>query len=51
MIRSLLKDTRPKYYLIVLALDDAHRVAGVYTEAQLIRCFIEKGPQATLRQC
>ena len=50
-IRSLLKDTRPKYYLIVLALDDAHRVAGVYTEAQLIECFIEKGPQATLRQC
>jgi len=50
-IRTLLKDTRPKYYLIVLALDDSHRVAGVFTEAQLIECFMEKGPQATLRQC
>lgn len=50
-VRSLLKDTRPKYYLIVVVLDDNHHVAGVYTEAEIIECFMEKGPTATLRHC
>lgn len=50
-LSSLLKETRPKYYLIVVALDDFHHVAGVYTETEIIECFMEKGPRATLRQC
>ncbi|HCF49810.1 MAG TPA: hypothetical protein DER60_05985 [Syntrophomonas sp.] len=50
-LRSLLKDTRPKHYLIVVVLDDYHHVANVYTEAELIECFMEIGPLATLRQC
>lgn len=50
-VRNLLKDTRPKHYLIVVVLDDCHHVAGVYTEAEIIECFMEQGPMATLREC
>ncbi|MGI6434326.1 MAG: M50 family metallopeptidase [Syntrophomonadaceae bacterium] len=50
-VRALLKDIRPKFYLIVVAVDDAHHIVGIYTEAELIECFMENGPQATLRQC
>lgn len=50
-VKVLLKDTRPKSYLIVVAVDDGHHIAGIYTEAELIECYMEKGPQAILRQC
>ncbi len=50
-LSSLLKDTRPKHYLIVVVLDDSHHVDGVYTEAEIIECFMERGPAATLREC
>lgn len=50
-VKNLLKDTRPKHYLIVVVLDDSHHVAGIYTEAEIIECFMEKGPMTTLREC
>ena len=51
-IRSLLKDTRPKYYLIVLAFWTMPIVwPGCTPKPSSSDSFIEKGPQATLRQC
>lgn len=50
-VKALLKDTRPKFYLTVMAIDDSHHIVGIYTEAELIECLVENGPEATLRHC
>ncbi len=50
-LQVLLRDTRPQFYLIVVAVDEDHNIVGMYTEAQLIECFMENGPKATLAEC
>jgi len=50
-IKNILDLTKPNHYILVVVLDDNHRVINVYGEAQLIECLLEKGPQATLADC
>lgn len=50
-IKSILDSTRPSYYTVVLILDEKHRPVGLLSEAELIECLFEKGPQARLKDC
>ena len=50
-IKKILESTRPSYYLVVLAVDEADHVVGMRSEAELIECFFEKGPGSRLRDC
>lgn len=51
LVKDLLHDARPLFYLIVIVIDDRHQVLGMVTEVQLIECFLDNGPFCTLRDC
>ncbi len=51
LIKKILESTRPSYYLVVVAVDEADHLIGMRSEAELIECFFEKGPGARLRDC
>jgi stage IV sporulation protein FB len=51
LIKKILESTRPTYYLVVVAVDEADHLIGMRSEAELIECFFEKGPGARLRDC
>lgn len=48
---KVLDQTRPTHYLLVVVMDEADQVAAMLGEARLIETLLEKGPQATLRDC
>ncbi|MEN6348563.1 MAG: M50 family metallopeptidase [Syntrophomonas sp.] len=50
-VKDILKSTRPGSYLMVVIVDDKHRVMGIKTEAELIEGFLEKGPRARVWDC
>jgi len=51
LIKKILESTRPSYYLIVMAVDEADHLVGMRSEAELIECFFEKGPGVRLWDC
>jgi len=51
LLKVILESARPNFYLIVLAIDDGDNVVGMRSEAELIECFLDKGPKARLRDC
>ncbi|MFA7076986.1 MAG: M50 family metallopeptidase [Syntrophomonas sp.] len=51
LVKIILESTRPSYYLVVVAVDEADHLVGMRSEAELIECFFEKGPGARLRDC
>ena len=51
LIKKILESTRPSYYLVVVAVDEADHLIGMRSEAELIECFFEKGPGSRLRDC
>ena len=51
LLKKILESTRPSYYLVVVAVDEADHLIGMRSEAELIECFFEKGPGARLRDC
>lgn len=51
LLKKILDSTRPSYYLIVVAVNEADHLTGMYTEAELIERFFELGPGARLRDC
>jgi stage IV sporulation protein FB len=50
-IKNILDSSQPTHYLLVVIVDQEHRVVGMRSEAELIECLFEKGPRATLRDC
>jgi stage IV sporulation protein FB len=50
-IKKILESTRPSYYLVVMAVDEADHFIGMRSESELIECFFAKGPGARLRDC
>jgi len=50
-VTRVLDQARPTHYLLVVVMDEADQVAGILGEARLIETLLEKGPQATLRDC
>lgn len=51
LIKVLLESARPNSYMVVWAMDDSDNMMGVRSEAELIECFLDKGPNARLRDC
>ncbi|HAA08566.1 MAG TPA: peptidase M50 [Syntrophomonas sp.] len=51
LVKSVLQVSSPTYYLLVVVINDHHQVEGIVSEAQLIECLLEKGPQAAVRDC
>ena len=51
LVKIILESTRPSYYLVVVAVDEADHLVGMRSAAELIECFFEKGPGARLRDC
>ena len=51
LLKKILESTRPSYYMVVVAVDEADHLVGMRSEAELIECFFEKGPGARLRDC
>jgi stage IV sporulation protein FB len=51
LVKTILQVSSPNYYLLVVIIDDNHQVEGMVSEAELIECLFEKGPQATIRDC
>ncbi len=48
-LKAILDSSSPHYYILAVVLDEGHNVIGIYTEAQLIECLLEKGPGATFK--
>ena len=51
LVKTILQTSSPTFYLLVVIINDDHQVEGMVTEAELIECLFEKGPQATVREC
>lgn len=51
LIKKILESARPSYYLVVMAVDEADHLVGMRSEAELIECFLERGPGVRLRDC
>ncbi|PKM77440.1 MAG: peptidase M50 [Firmicutes bacterium HGW-Firmicutes-15] len=50
-LKRILEYTRPTYYLVIMVVDEGDHLVGMRTEAEVIECFLEKGPSSTLRDC
>ncbi|MBC7076482.1 MAG: site-2 protease family protein [Syntrophomonadaceae bacterium] len=50
-VKNILNDARPVYYMLVVVVDENHRIIGMHTEAELVECLLEKGPGATVMDC
>jgi stage IV sporulation protein FB len=48
LIKNILDSSQPSHYLLVVIVDEEHRVVGMRSEAELIECLFEKGPRVTL---
>lgn len=48
-IKVILDTTKPSYYTLVIIVNLRHEVLNIVSEAQLIECLFEKGPQAKLK--
>lgn len=48
-LKVILDSASPRYYILAVVVDEGHNVIGIYTEAQLIECLLEKGPLATFK--
>jgi stage IV sporulation protein FB len=48
LVKKILHQTRPTYYILAVILNEKHEIVGMLTEAELIECLFEKGPWATL---
>lgn len=51
LVKTILQVSSPTYYLLVVVINDDHQVEGMVSEAELIECLFEKGPQAAVRDC
>lgn len=51
LLKLVLELARPNFYLVVLTVDESDHVVGLRSEAELIECFLEKGPGARLGDC
>lgn len=51
LIKDILGNSRPAYYLTVLIIDDDGTIIGMRTEAELIECLLEKGPGSSIKDC
>ncbi len=51
LLKAILELARPNFYLIVMAVDESDHVIGLRSEAEIIECFLEKGPKARLYDC
>jgi len=51
LVKTILQTSSPTFYLLVVIINDDHQVEGMVSEAELIECLFEKGPQATVRDC
>ncbi|MEQ8200904.1 MAG: M50 family metallopeptidase [Syntrophomonadaceae bacterium] len=51
LLKVILESTRPNFYMVVWAVDESDSVVGMRSEAELIECFLDKGPKARLRDC
>jgi len=50
-IKTILDSSQPSHYLVVVIVDQNHRIVAMRSEAELIECLFEKGPRATLQDC
>lgn len=50
-VKKILDDSRPSAYLMVVIIGKDESVIGIRTEAELIECLLEKGPDACLQDC
>ncbi len=50
-IKKILNSAKPTYYMMVVVVDENHKVIGMYSEAELIECLLEKGPRAMIKDC
>lgn len=51
LVKKILNSSRPSYYLTVLIIGLDQTVIGIRTEAELIECLLEKGPDAQVKDC
>ncbi len=51
LLKKILESTRPAYYLVVMVVDEGDHLVGMCTEAEVIECFLAKGPASRLRDC
>jgi stage IV sporulation protein FB len=51
LVKTILQTSSPTFYLLVVIINENHQVEGMVSEAELIECLFEKGPQATVRDC
>lgn len=51
LLKKILESTRPTYYLVVMVVDEGDHLIGMHTEAEVIECFLEKGPGSRLQDC
>jgi stage IV sporulation protein FB len=51
LIKNILQSTRPSSYLLVMVVDEQHRIMGMLTEEELIEGIFAKGPRARLQDC
>jgi stage IV sporulation protein FB len=50
-VKIILDNSRPSAYLSVLIIGDDESAIGIVTEAELIECLLEKGPDCCLKDC
>lgn len=48
LLKDVLDWTRPSFYLLVVMVNEEQQVVAMYTEAELIECFFNKGPRSRL---
>ncbi len=48
-LKDIMDSTKPTFYMIVVVVNEGEHLTGMYSEAELIECFLEKGPGARLR--
>ncbi|MDD4801798.1 MAG: M50 family metallopeptidase [Syntrophomonas sp.] len=51
LLKKILESTRPTYYLTIMAVDDYGHLINIFTESEVIECYLDKGPSSTLKDC
>lgn len=51
LVKTILQVSNPTYYMLVIVIDDQHQIRGIISEADMIECLFEKGPQARISDC
>lgn len=48
LIKQVLEWTRPNYFLLIVMINEAQQVEAIYTEVQIIECYLNKGSHSRL---